>query len=318
MDKLIKLDDFAMWVNTRAGGLHKRLLERSRKLKRKEEPGPEREPEFNWMVRTELQELFKLWGDRKDRLIIYDLGANIGHNTLIMDHTARKYFAGDYLIHAIEPDPYNFRFLEKNLRHNQARAQASQAAVSDYTGAGHFHRSTALNLGALLPTGRTDRGTTPIQVHTLADFAETVSRAQPHFIKMDIEGGEVEVLKGAREFFSNCRGPLKLIMEVHPPEYDEKRSLEHELRFLFEHGFRAKYMASEGIARPEQFSAAGLQPFLEFTIPTHSQSRVKSRGLYRQFTNEQLLRLACHKHRQELPGGKTIERIVRSIFIEKL
>lgn len=55
-------------------------------------------------------------------------------------------------------------------------------------------------------------------------------------IKMDLEGYEVEVLKGCRQIFSRSGSPLKLFMEVHQ-EYLSEGELKACFNDLFEQGF---------------------------------------------------------------------------------
>ncbi len=301
-----------MWVDAGGKGLHEGLLKRAEKLAAGTDPGPEREPEFHWIIREQLTELCRLFADRDDRLVIFNLGANLGLSTLKMNALAKKLLPrGNYFICAIEPDPANLHFLEKNIAQNSAHAQAFACAIADHDGEAMFHRSTHSNLGALVASPHTDAGTRRVPIFTLPSFAKINNTGQPHFLKVDVEGGEVEVLKGAREFLAGCKPPCRMIMEVHPGSYSEERSLEKELHFLFERGWVCKYMVSAAVIRPDKFKQAGLRPFKEFTTKHHS------RGIYRDFLKEQLLEFACREHIQEVPGKKSSRKIVRSILIEK-
>jgi FkbM family methyltransferase len=311
-ERLIKLEEFEMWVDAGGKGLHEGLLQRAEKLARGKDPGPEREPEFHWIIREQLMELCQLFADRDDRLVIFNLGANIGLSTLKMNALMKKLLPrGNYFIYAIEPDPANLHFLKKNIAQNSAHAQAFACAIADHDGDAEFHRSTHSNLGALVASPHTDAGTRRVQVFTLSSFAKTHRTSQPHFLKVDVEGGEVEVLKGGRKFLAGCQPPCRMIMEVHPGSYSEDRSLEKELHYLFEHGWLCKYMVSAAMVLPDKFRQAGLRPFQEF------QSKKHSRGIYRDFLKEHLLEFACREHIQEVPGKKPSRKIVRSILIEK-
>jgi FkbM family methyltransferase len=311
-ERLIKLEDFEMWVDPAGRGLHRGLLKRAEKLAKGDDPGPEREPEFHWIIRKELSELCQIFADRDERLVIYNLGANIGLSTLKMNHIAKSLLSrNNYFIYAIEPDPVNIYFLKKNITHNNARAQAFDCAISDFNGSSVFYRSSHSNLGALIKNELTDAGTYQVQVYSLPGFAKLFETGNPHFLKIDVEGGEVEVLRGAREFFAGCKAPCRMIMEVHPGSYSKERSLETELRFLFENGWMCKYLVSAGVVQPDKFKQAGLQPFKEFHTKNHS------RGIYRDFSKEHVLEFACYEHIQEIPGKKPSRKIVRSIFLEK-
>ena len=308
----LKLEQFEMWADPQDRGISEFLIKRAEKLRKGLDPGPEREPDFNWIIRTETEELAKLFAARPDRLVIYDLGANLGLNTLIIEQVAQKILAPEkYLIVAIEPHQKNAALLQKNIAHNHANAKMFNCAISDYTGPGQFHVSSHSNLGALVPHDSTAQGSEQVQVFTLPAFAETFRIAAPNFIKMDIEGGEVEALKGGREFLAHCPGPCRVLMEVHPMMYSEGRSLEKEIKFLFENGWAGKYMVSAAVAQPDLFKQAGLSPFMQFETGRHV------RGIYQDFAPELLLDFACHEHVQELPGRKPSRKIVRAVLIEK-
>jgi len=311
-ERLVKLPEFEMWVSTRDRGISKGLIERAERFARGQDPGPEREPEFNWIVREEIRAVCEHYRNREGRAVIYDLGANLGFNSLIIDAVCRSLLPRNkYMLYAIEPNPDNVPLLRKNLDHGRLNAELCQCAIADYTGEGQFQSSDHSNLGTLAGRGHASVAARKVKVFSLPDFAETFATGIPNFIKMDIEGGEVEVLKGARQFLADCPPPCKIIMEVHPPAYTPERSLKKELRFLFERGWAGKYLVSAAVALPDRFREAGLTPFLEFHTGRHA------RGIFRDFTVEQFLDFSCHSHLQEIPGRKPSPKIVRAILIEK-
>lgn len=311
-EQLVKLEQFEMFVDSSDQGISQFLIKRAEKLKRGKELGPEREPDFNWILRSEVEELAEIFAGRKERLVIYDIGANLGLNTLIIDQVLKRKLPSEkYIIIAIEPQQKTASLLHKNISHNFANAKIFSCAISDYNGEGQFHISSHSNLGSLWAHSSTGMGFENVPVFTLPAFAESSGTGFPHLLKMDIEGGEVEVLKGGRDWLAHCPAPCKILMEVHPMMYNESRSLEKELRFLFENGWVGKYMVSAGVAQPELFKQAGLCPFVEFDTGRHI------RGIYRDFPQELLLDFACHEHIQELAGQKPSRKIVRAVLIEK-
>lgn len=314
--KKIDLDYFSMYVDPRDSGVCRNLVKRAGRLERGEDPGYEREPAFTWIVREKAGEVC---GSVENPLFL-DLGANVGLFTLIMDYECKQR-ALNYWIQSVEPDRDNFSVLSKNMHLNDVKGEAIFCAISDFSGMGKFHRSSYSNLGALIPHGKTDRGSEQVQVYTLPDFLQVIggSGVHPSFIKMDVEGSEVEILRGAREFLSGLREPCSILMEVHPMFYDTKRSLETELEFLFGNGWRCEYMVSAAVLRPDKFVEAGLEPCKEFPSRGHSRA-IYSRETYKKSSSkwhELVLDFACHSHTQKVPGKKASPKIVRSILIER-
>lgn len=128
--------------------------------------------------------------------VSFDVGANLGWYSLILDRLARP----GARVFAFEPDPDNFGLLLANVEANGARTvSAQQMAVSDRAGTETLHRYSGKNRGrhSLLPGASSD----PIEV--LVTALDTFRTAQaPHapvaFVKIDVEGYELPVLRGAR------------------------------------------------------------------------------------------------------------------------
>jgi len=324
--KRIQLDDFQMYVDPNDPGLCHSLIKRATRLQNGIDPGPKREPAFTWLLENRIEQLCKQLGLQGKFLRFIDLGANVGLFTLIMNHIAKKFlYPTGYFVDAIEPDPDNFKLLMKNIELNGVNGMAYQRAISDYDGKGDFQLSSYSNLGALKQhpggwgyRGKQDKGTCKIFVRKLPTFInETHYDADPTFIKMDIEGGEVEMLRGARDFLSNVKN-CDIFMEVHPMFYDEKRSLDEEMVFLFDNGWTCEYMISAAVLVPDEFKKASLKPIKEFPSKGHSRA-VYFRGSQNTKIpwHSHVRNFACYEHHQEVPGKKPSKKIVRSIMISK-
>lgn len=147
--------------------------------------------------------------ENRERLRIYDVGANIGAHTL-----ALAKFAPDRLeIRAFEAQRQIFHMLCGNVALNGLRnVQCHHVAVSnvadvtieielpDYDLPGNFGGLE------LIPPVRSDnadmhkKGTEPVTTIRLDDHAERVD-----FVKIDIEGMEDKALDGASELFRRYR-----------------------------------------------------------------------------------------------------------------
>ena len=117
---------------------------------------------------------------------------------------------------------------------------------------------------------------------------------------MDIEGYEIEVLKGLTKAIENNSFSGQIVFECHSPKYDDnKHSIREQLRMLFNNNYYAKYMTSN---REENnpFNDKGYKP--EKLIRT---SVINFQGIYKNISNEDAEYFIC-----ESLG-------VRDVFFEK-
>ena len=146
---------------------------------------------------------------------VVDVGAHIGLYTLI----AAKRVGPSGKVIAIEPSPENFKILKKNILLNKlSNVESLECAVY----------STKEKLKLFLPEleGRTmfntvmqDRARTSnnfleVEANTLDNIIESINITEVNWIKIDIEGAELEVLKGAANTLSSNED-LTLLIEVH-------------------------------------------------------------------------------------------------------
>lgn len=199
--------------------------------------------------------------------VILDIGANIGFMTAFFST-----LINGQTIYAVEPAPKNIEILEKNVRHlgigNQVEITAG--AFSDQDGTAFLELSTASNLHALFGNSGGDR----ISVNTfnLSSFLGT--RKAPNFIKMDVEGAEVEILEGFKAYVGSTDHKLKILIEIHPNYYSKDRDFCAQLAWYCENGFNIKKLISATIAEPHQIIARGYKP-----NKVYSQGGY-SRGIY--------------------------------------
>ncbi|MBC8488000.1 MAG: FkbM family methyltransferase [Bacteroidetes bacterium] len=270
-----------------------------------------REPEFMDIITDEIS----------DGMVAFDLGANIGYITLIM---ADKVGESGH-VYAVEPDPRNFAILEKNIRLNNytERVSSYQTAISNRNGTCRFFLSRSSNLGSLHATGNT-KGAIDVTAQTGDTFFS--DKLQPDFIKMDIEGAEVEALEGMLKTLEKKKGVVKILMETHSMYYNPEDSLKQQLIKLFEIGFRAKYVITAGIPKPFFFASRGYEPCRIYN------SGYWTRGVYTGISNEDVFDSVRNMHTEliKVPFKKCLLRpwhffnrtvhshkIVRGLFLEK-
>lgn len=135
-----------------------------------------------------------------------DVGANIGYFTVL---AAQAVGPGGH-VYAFEPDPEAFAYLERNAAAAQAGdSTVENLAVAAFSGVMPFTR-TEFERGYL---SREPSETRVVRTTSLDDYFAARDWPPVHVIKMDIEGGEVDALRGATELFG--RNPdLQIVVEL--------------------------------------------------------------------------------------------------------
>ncbi len=136
--------------------------------------------------------------------VALDVGANIGWYSLLLQHLSEP----GAQIFAFEPDPETYALLCTNLRANAAdRVTPLNLALGDTPGTAQLRRYKHSNNGrhTLIVDGpAADK--VPVAVETLAGFwrARALGERPLRFLKIDVEGFEYFVLRGAGELLARC------------------------------------------------------------------------------------------------------------------
>lgn len=136
--------------------------------------------------------------------VVYDVGAHVGYISLVLSRLVRR----QGLVVAFEPDIANGVLLEWNLRQNSTSnyrivhaavaatpGQVSFASFSKYSAVGHILR----------PETPGDADVVTVQAVSLDSVAFGTGEPPPSFVKIDIEGGELEALTGASRLLAEYR-----------------------------------------------------------------------------------------------------------------
>jgi len=150
-------------------------------------------------------------------MTVFDVGANIGYISLM----AAKLAGESGKVYAFEALPENAARLRENIRLNQLseRIRVFEGAVAGNSGKTSFlvHESGAMGKAAG-SAGRDDAYSITLEVPSVSldDFVYKMRNPVPDVIKMDIEGGEGQVLNGMRRLLSES-APV-LLIELHGKE----------------------------------------------------------------------------------------------------
>lgn len=141
---------------------------------------------------------------------VVDIGANIGYFTA---HLARAVGPAG-VVHAFEPEPANLALLRSNLRRNRLhQVRVHAVALGDAPGRAQLHTAgDNAGMHRLYASVCCAGPTVEVSVQRLDDLLAPGSVA---LIKIDVEGYEHAVLRGARMLMSTAPRP-RLISEYCP------------------------------------------------------------------------------------------------------
>lgn len=169
--------------------------------------------------RGDLRALAEIWAAEVYRLpddlrpsTLIDFGANIGLSSVWL---ARRY--GCRHVIAVEPSPDNVRLARRNLADNGVVGEVIEAAVGSMEGTARLQVTADSTLGQL---GREGIAVSVVAAGSVA--ARSPDRSSIDLVKMDIEGGEENVLTRETEWLDGVRF---LLAELHPDRVDVGRVL---------------------------------------------------------------------------------------------
>jgi len=133
--------------------------------------------------------------------VVFDIGAYVGDTALWFS----KAVGSHGKVYAFEPEPRNFEKLKANLERNKVtNVIPLQLALSENEG--EMQVASGGNSSTIT---QTDTGTS-VKVTTIDKFVEANKLPRVDFIKMDVEGHELKVLKGAHETIGAFKPSLAL------------------------------------------------------------------------------------------------------------
>lgn len=140
-------------------------------------------------------------------MVVLDVGANFGAHTLLFSKLAKQVFA-------FEPQKYMFDAMTKTIQiNNLENVLAIRAVIGDGSVVKYRDVDTSQenNFGASSFVGVTEG--IEMQSYTLEDML-------CHFLKIDVEGMELQVLKGAENMIRKCQ-PIIYVENDKPDKSDE-------------------------------------------------------------------------------------------------
>ncbi|MFN3405796.1 MAG: FkbM family methyltransferase [Cytophagaceae bacterium] len=169
----------------------------------------------------------------KEGDVILDIGANIGFTAL----NFAKLVGPTGTVYAFEPDPYNYLQLENNWRLNKLM---NLKLINIGLGSTHQIVKLKTELEDNRGKNRVDFNATEnfaeVSIVTIDDFVKNANIKFVHLIKIDVEGYEYEVLKGAKNVLKVYKP--KLFVEIDEQNLTFHKSSPNEVvSFLLQIGY---------------------------------------------------------------------------------
>lgn len=171
-----------------------------------------------------------------------DIGANVGAIAMAL----AKAVGPTGRVDAFEPGPPIFEKLQENIRLNPqlTHLHTHRLGLADQGGELRWQVSQNDPGNATMLWTDDTRPTTVVTVTTIDEFVRTTGIAAIHFVKIDVEGMELKVMRGGAE---SIRRHLPAIYFESSLCDDEQRASVQEIeRFLGEMGYRLYRVENHG------------------------------------------------------------------------
>ena len=183
------------------------------------------------------EEISNLFAPKEGDTVV-DVGAHVGRYTI---SSSKRVGPGGRVI-AIEAAPGNFDILNRNVRLNRLNnvVTLNCAAYSSQTRLKLYEPSADNSIydTVMLCRAGYDGGYVEVDATTLDSILEGNGVNNVSWIKIDVEGAELEVLKGSVNTLTNNKG-LVLLIEVHDVQDDSHYP--EIVRFLGSFGFKMRF-----------------------------------------------------------------------------
>jgi len=191
----------------------------------------------------------------RDGMTVLDIGAHHGFYTLLA--SSRVGSSGRVI--AFEPSPRERVRLERHVRLNKcANVRIEQIALGASPGRAELFLVEGMEdyCNSLRPPAvNAETRRVPVSVTTLDEFLSSAGLADVHFVKLDVEGAELDVLKGASNLLRQSLRPVFMVevydIRTRPWGY----SARDIVRFLAERSF--KWFSLEESGQPAPVDSIG-------------------------------------------------------------
>lgn len=165
--------------------------------------------------------------------VAFDVGVNYGYTSVWLSQWADR-------VYVFEPNPENRAMIREQLQVRRTHnVEIAATAISDHEGSALLHVKPFDGHHSLADIGAsTTVRTLEVPVTTLDRFALAQNIQRISLLKIDVEGFEPEVLRGASGLLS--QGAIDLILFEYSPQFYQQRGIDPlaPLAVLDEYGYR--------------------------------------------------------------------------------
>ena len=176
--------------------------------------------------------------------VFLDVGAYIGFHACV----AARFVGETGFVYAIEPNPEIYEILLTNIRINKlTNISPLEIALGAEESEAHIYDYNRTNIGAaslIRPQGVSEESGKLVRVTAIDRLIENKQLRIPTLIKIDVEGFELEVLKGAKTLLEGSQAPMLCVeySNLHPQYRGNPRDIYIFIKSVNDYSFyKLKY-----------------------------------------------------------------------------
>jgi FkbM family methyltransferase len=180
---------------------------------------------------------------RRDTRLAFDIGANIGGFSFTLSEKFQK-------VIAFEPLPEQFQMAMETCK-NKNNIVFENIGLSDRSGSlliNVYHAWTLLPSAKVIEHDRAldyiNHNDVEVKFETLD--AMVIKHGVPSFIKLDVDGYELKVINGGKEFFNNNRPPVHMELSALSAKVGD--AAEAPLKAMYDLGYKAHSLDGRYVA----------------------------------------------------------------------
>lgn len=143
------------------------------------------------------------------KIIFIDVGANFGKYSITLGNYFKS-FKNRFEIYAFEPNDLLYDLLRKNIRENNLKIKTSKIALGKRNGKIKLFSDLEYGFYIDYPNDTKPTSVTVSKLDNIIKADKNVSI----YMKLDIEGGELDALKGASEIFRSANRSVLLVEDA--------------------------------------------------------------------------------------------------------